>query len=160
MLQQRPGDPETCEQRREAATNPQDEQRYLFAPASSSDPAVLLDAFERCFTTVRTQDAPYLIGSMIRSRVAGPQIWRSMTNRWSDAIELFPAGSPAAMASGLSSLVTNGEFAAEIRAFHESHPLEIGQQQVAQILDVMDLNAALATRNATSLEGQLRSVLA
>jgi puromycin-sensitive aminopeptidase len=160
MLQHRDGDPETCEQRREAATNPQDEQRYLFAPASSSDPAVLRDTFERCFSTIRTQDAPYLIGSMIRSRVAGPQIWRSMTDRWSEAIGRFPPGSPAAMAAGLSLLVADEEFAAEIRAFHESHPLDIGQQQVAQILDVMDLHAALAKRNATSLEGELRSVLA
>jgi puromycin-sensitive aminopeptidase len=160
MLQQRPGDPEICEQRREAATNPQDEQRYLFAPASSSDPAVLQEAFEHCFTTIRTQDAPYLVGALMRSRVAGPQIWRAMTKRWSEAIERFPAGSPVAMASGLALLVADEELAAEIRAFHESHPLEIGQQQVAQILDVMDLNVVLATRNATSLEGELRSVLA
>jgi hypothetical protein len=83
-----------------------------------------------------------------------------MTKRWSEAIERFPAGSPVAMASGLALLVADEELAAEIRAFHESHPLEIGQQQVAQILDVMDLNAVLATRNATSLEGELRSVLA
>jgi puromycin-sensitive aminopeptidase len=160
MLQQRPGDPETCEQRREAATNPQEEQRYLFAPASSSDPAVLLDTFERCFSTVRTQDAPYLIGSMIRSRVAGPQIWRAMTERWDEAAERFPPATPVAMASGLALVVADQAFAAEVRAFHESHPVEIGQQQVAQILDLMDLNAALAQRSATSLESELRSVLA
>ena len=159
MLQNRPGDVAICEQRREAATNPQDEQRYLFAPASSSDPTVLLDAFERAFTTIRTQDAPYLIGVMIRSRVAGAQIWKAMTERWSEAIERFPAGSPVAMAAGLSTFVADPALAIEIRKFHESNPLEIGQQQVAQVLDVMDLHLALAKRNAPSLEVELREVL-
>jgi puromycin-sensitive aminopeptidase len=159
MLQNRPGDVVICEQRREAAANPQDEQRYLFAPAGSSDPAVLLDVFKRSFSTIRTQDAPYLIGAMVRSRVAGWQIWKAMTERWSEAIERFPAGSPVAMAAGLSTFVADPARAVEIRRFHESNPLEIGQQQVAQVLDVMDLHVALAKRNAPSLENELRQVL-
>jgi puromycin-sensitive aminopeptidase len=158
MRQNRPGDPATCEQRRESAANPQDEQRYLFAPASSGDPAVLTETFERAFSTVRTQDAPYLIGTLIRNRVAGPQIWRAATERWDEAVERFPAGSPVAMAMGLSTFVSDPAFAVEVRRFHEANPLAIGQQQVAQVLDLMDLHVSLATRTRPSLAATFRAL--
>ncbi len=159
MRQDRPGDPATCEARREAAATPQDEQRYLFAPAASSNPGVVMDAFERAFTTVRTQDAPYLVGALMRNRVGGPAVWRAMTERWTQAIELFPAGSPVAMVTGLHTFGSLPELAADVRRFHELHPLEIGQQQVAQVLDLMDVHVALANRNRASLAGALRGII-
>jgi puromycin-sensitive aminopeptidase len=157
MQQDRPGDPQTCEERRAAATNPQDEQRYLFAPANSSNPAVVLDAFERAFTTVRTQDAPYLVGTLMRNRGAGPQVWRLMTQRWDEADELFPDGSNVAMVAGVLTFGAHGDLAIEVRNFHESNPVKAGQQQVEQFLDLMDLYVALATRNRESLGDALRS---
>jgi puromycin-sensitive aminopeptidase len=160
MRQGRPGDPATCEARREAATNPQDEQRYLFAPAASSDPAVVADAFERAFTTVRTQDAPYLVGALLRNRVSGPSIWRSVTQRWAEAVDRFPDGSPVAMVAGVLTFASDPELAHEVRRFHESNPLEVGQQQVAQFLDLMDVHVALAQRNAATLASALRGVVA
>jgi len=108
MQQGRLGDLETCEQRRENATSPQDEQRYLFAPASSGDPAVVLDTFARAFSTVRTQDAPYLVGALIRNREAGPQVWKLMTERWDEADELFPEGSNVAMVAGVMTFGLTG----------------------------------------------------
>jgi hypothetical protein len=47
-----------------------------------------------------------------------------------------------------------------IRRFHESNPLEVGQQQVAQFLDLMDVHVALAQRNAATLASALRAVVA
>jgi puromycin-sensitive aminopeptidase len=156
MQQGRMGDLETCEQRRLGATNPQDEQRYLFAPASSSDPAVVIDAFERSFTTVRTQDAPYLVGTLVRNRDAGPQIWKLMSERWDEAEELFPDGSNVAMVGGVVTFGAHPDLAREVRKFHQTNPVKVGQQQVEQILDLMDLNVALATRNKESLGADLR----
>jgi hypothetical protein len=159
MRQNRPGDPATCEQRRESAANPQEEQRYLFAPASSGDPEVLTATLERAFSTVRTQDAPYLIGTLIRNRVAGPQIWKAATERWDEAVQRFPAGSPVAIAMGVSSLVLDPAFAVEIRQFHEANPLAIGQQEVAQVLDLMDLHVDLAMRTRPSLATAFRELV-
>ena len=157
MHQNRPGDVALCEQRHALAATPQDERRYLFAPASSPDPSVAMGTFERAMTDVRTQDAPYLIGALVRNRVAGPRTWRAMTERWAEAIGRFPAGSPVAMVAGVSTFVTDPAFAAEVRRFHESNPVPVGQQQVAQILDVMDLHVAVAQRNAASLGATLRA---
>jgi puromycin-sensitive aminopeptidase len=158
MHQGRPGDEATCEQRCKDAVTPQDRQRYLFAPASSTDPAVVLGAFGRSFTEVRTQDAPYLIGALIRNRVVGPRVWRSVTERWAEAIERFPAGSPVAIISGVLTFVNDPALAVEVRRFHELNPLAVGQQQVAQLLDLMDVHVAVAQRNAPSLEATLRAV--
>jgi hypothetical protein len=159
MRQNRPGDPETCEVRRETASTPQDEQRYLHAPASSADPAVVLAAYERAFTTVRTQDGPYLLRSLVRNRVAGPQVWRATSARWDEVIERFPEHSPVAIIAGTLAFITDAELAVEVRNFHESHPMAAGQQQVQQILDLLDLYVALAQRNVATLAGRLETLV-
>ena len=83
--------------------------------------------------------------------MAGPQIWRAATERWDEAVERFPAGSPVAMAMGLSTFVSDPAFAVEVRRFHEANPLAMGQQQVSEVLDLMDLHVSLATRTRPSL---------
>jgi puromycin-sensitive aminopeptidase len=158
MEQSRPNDVATCEVRRKGAPTPQDEQRYLFAPADSSDPAVVLAAFEQAFTEVRTQDAPYLIMSLIRNREAGEQVWRALTNRWSEALERFPANSHAVMVASVVSFASDPTFAAEVRRYHEEHPVQVGQQQVSQFLELMDLNVTVAQRSRPTLEATLRAV--
>ncbi|HUX04851.1 MAG TPA: M1 family metallopeptidase [Acidimicrobiales bacterium] len=160
MRQQRPGDVTVCEQRRATASNPQEEQRYLFAPASSGDLGVALDALARAFGEVRTQDAPYLIGALIRDRATGPQIWRAMTERWDEALEKFPIGSPAAMVPGVSTFVGDLELAREVRGFHEAHPLPVGQRQVTQYLDLMDVQIALAQRTSDTLTTSMEAFVA
>ena len=159
MRQNRAGDVETCETRRIAAATPQVEQRYLYAPASSGDPAVVLDAYERAFTTVRTQDAPFLLGSLVRNRVAGPRVWRLVAARWDEAVERFPERTPIAIVAGVVTFMSDPALAGEARRFHEANPVSVGQQQVAQILDLMDLHVALAQRNAPTLAGRLRTLI-
>jgi len=159
MHQHRPGDVAICEQRRKSAATPQDEQRYLFAPAGTDDVEVAMEVFGRAFGEVRTQDAPYLIGALVRNRVSGPVVWRAMSERWSEAMERFPVGSPVAMAAGVVTFASDAAFAREVRRFHEENPVLAGQQQVAQILDLMDLNVSVAERNAPALAASLASFL-
>jgi puromycin-sensitive aminopeptidase len=159
MSEARPGDAATCEARRKDAATPQEEQRYLFAPAESLDPTAVLGALERAMNgEVRTQDAPYLIGLLSRNRVAGPQVWRSVTARWPEVLERFPDNSHVAMASGVIYFMTDPQLTVEARRFHEANPVPVGQQQVAQLLDLMNLHASLAARTGPTLESALRHV--
>ena len=158
MEQGRPGDIATCDARRKAAATPQDEQRYLFAPAHSPRPEVILETFESAFGKVRTQDAPYLVMSLMRNRLAGPQVWRALTGRWNEAIDRFPATAHVAMVSSVFTFVADPEFAAEVRRFHEGNPVPVGQQQLDQILDVMDLHVALARRSRPTIEAALQAI--
>jgi puromycin-sensitive aminopeptidase len=156
MQQGRPGDVATCESRRKEATTPQDEQRYLYAPTESPLLETILDTFERAFTEVRTQDAPYVVMSLMRNRTAGARVWRALTARWNEALERFPATAHVGMVSSVFTFV-DPDLAGEVRRFHESNPV-VGQQQLDQILDVMDLHVALAGRSRPTLEATLRSI--
>ena len=156
MHQGRPGDPAECDARRATAATPQEEQRYLFAPAHSDDVEVVSGAVRAAFDTVRTQDAPYLLGSMMTNRLTGPGVWRSVRDRWDEAIARFPSTSWAPMLTGITTFAADAQLAEEVRAFHEQHPLEVGQRDVAQSLDAMDVNVALARRNQSALADELR----
>jgi len=82
-----------------------------------------------------------------------------MSERWTEAIERFPVGSPVAMAAAVVTFASDAAFAREVRRFHEEKPVPVGQPQVAQILDLMDLNVSGAERNAPSLAASLASFL-
>ncbi len=158
MAQGRPGDLEKCHERERDAPTPQEARRYLFAPAGSSDPAVIFETFERCFRDVRTQDAPYLVGALLRSRVAGEVVWRRLAERLDEALERFPSMGVVAMVSGVGYLVGSPDLAREIRAFHDGHPLPVGQQQVLQALDLMDVNVAVKVRCAPTINQELETL--
>jgi len=160
MAQGRSGDDEICEQRRKAAITPQDEQRYLFAPALSGSQDVILAAVERAFGEVRTQDAPYLLGSLMRNRLAGETVWREVAARFADAIDRFPNSAHPALVGGMSTLVHSEVLAAEIRDFHEANPVPAGQRQIEQFMDLMDLHVALAARERDGLAASLAELLA
>ena len=159
MHQNRPGDAARCDERRRAATTPQEEQRYLFAPVSSRDADVVLGAFEAAFTDVRTQDAPYLIRGLLTNLVAGREVWQRLRARWDEALAKFPETSHAPMASGVESFVDDPAFAASVRDFLESHPVPTGARQISQFLDLMDVNVAWAARTRPSLASTLREFL-
>ena len=156
-LQNRPGDEAVFEQRRLNAPTPQEEQIYLFAPANTPDLAKVTALFERCFTEIRNQDAPFLIAVMIRNRVTGAQIWRRLSARWDEAIARFPTGTPARSVSTTAALVADPELAREIRAFHAAHPVAAGQRQIEQALERMDIGVAFGERVRDSLGEQLRA---
>lgn len=158
MAQGRPGDDATCEERRAAASSPQEEQRYLFASADSGDARVPLAAFERAFGEVRTQDAPYLVGTLIRNRDSGPAVWRLAAARQSDAVQRFASIAISGYYGGIARFVDES-LAREVRAFHEAHPLPVSHQQIEQLLDVMDVNVAVATRNRVTLSDELVAFL-
>jgi hypothetical protein len=82
-----------------------------------------------------------------------------MSERWTPAIERFPVDSPVAMVAGVVTFASDAAFAHEVRQFHEEFPVPAGQQQVAQLLDLMDLYVSVAERNAPSLAASLASFL-
>ena len=102
---------------------------------------------------------PLLIGALSRNRTAGEEVWRATTARWNEAIDRFPSSSLSALVSGVVYFVGDAELAQEVRDFHESHPLPVGQRMVEQFLDQMDVHAAFAQRSRPTLDPTLRSFL-
>ena len=159
MSQGRPGDVATCEQRHLQATTPQEKRRYLLAPADTPDTAVVLAQLERALgAEVRSQDAPIFVSALMRNRAAGPQVWRAVTQRWDELIDRFPDNSYVAFVASVPTFASDPELAAEVRSFHEGHPVPVGQQRVSQILDLMDVNVAVARRSRRALAATLREL--
>ena len=69
--QLRPGDYEAMLERYRNPSTPQEELRYLMALAAFPDVDLALRTFELARTEVRTQNAPYLVASLLGNRVAG-----------------------------------------------------------------------------------------
>jgi puromycin-sensitive aminopeptidase len=143
--QDRPGDYETFLERYRNAPTPQDAQRYLrFGFGAFRDEAVALDAAEKCFSEFRTQDASTELGILGRNEVTGPAVWRYFTGRWDDAVAKFPTDTMDRSTLCLPTFIKDADFAAEVDAFHTSHPIVGRQRTVEQALERMRYGVVFA----------------
>ncbi len=96
---------------------------------------------------VRTQNAPFLIGSCIANRDNGAQAWRVVHERWDEMNERFPSNSIVRLLSGIRS-VTDPALATDIVAFTSEHPVPQAKQTLQQHLERMQVSVALKERQA------------
>jgi puromycin-sensitive aminopeptidase len=137
---------ETMQQRFRDATNPQDKVRYLYALGASQDPDCLVAALNLCLgNEVRSQDAPFLIGSIIASRAGGRLGWEWLELHWDEALARFPANTVARMLEGITSLVER-DLAGRVHEFLAVHEPPVGGPRIAQLEERLDINVALAER--------------
>jgi puromycin-sensitive aminopeptidase len=137
------------------ATTPQDEIRYLYALAASQEGVLLERTLAMCLSAeVRTQDAPYLLASVLASRVGHRQAWQFLSGHWEGLLARFPANSIPRMLEAVAALA-DAELAPEIHRFLDSHPVPQGEQQVAQARERLDVNVAFAERVGPTLAADL-----
>ena len=156
--QHRPGTSAILDERRKSATTPQDEQRYLFALAGIPSEAVALETLEKCLTEFRSQDAPFLMGAMVANRSIGEFVWRWITERWGQLTEHFIPDMHAMMLGGVVTLFKNGDLAREVRAFHESNPLQSRHVTLIQMLDRLERGVLFGERVRGTLLETLKSL--
>jgi puromycin-sensitive aminopeptidase len=143
--QDRPGDYEAFLEHYRTAATPQEETRYLVALGSFNDERVALDAAEKAFSEIRTQDAPLMLPVWMRNEITGPALWRYVTSRWDEATTRFPSNSHARLASSVTTFIKDPTFADEVQAFHEAHPVIGGYPaSVPQWLELMRVGLAFA----------------
>jgi hypothetical protein len=142
--QNRPGDYETFLQRREQGATPQEIQRYLWGLADFSDERIALDAAEKSFSTFRKQDGAIELGLLSMNRVTGPTVWKYFTNRWDEALDVFPPSTLARLAMGVPTFITDQAFADRVEKFHTEHSLGGEQRMVEQQLERMRVGLAFA----------------
>ena len=156
--QHRPGTSAILDERRKSATTPQDEQRYLFALAGIPSEAVALETLEKCLSEFRSQDAPFLMGAMVANRSIGEFVWRWITERWGQLTEHFIPDMHAMMLGGVVTLFKDGELAREVRAFHESNPLQSRHVTLIQMLDRLERGVLFGERVRGTLLETLKSL--
>jgi puromycin-sensitive aminopeptidase len=127
---------------------PQEELRFLYALAEVRDPGQMERVLELAMTpAVRTQNAPFLIGSCIANRDNGPLAWKLVHDRWDEMNERFPSNSIVRMLSGIRA-VTDPALAADIEAFTAEHPVPQAKQTLQQHLERMRVSVGLRARTS------------
>ncbi|MFN0091171.1 MAG: M1 family metallopeptidase [Acidimicrobiales bacterium] len=142
-------------ERWKAAPTPQEEQRYLYALAEFEADGLVDEALARCLTgEIRTQNSPYLIRLALANRAQGPHVWDWLKANWQAVNDKLPSNTLARMLEGIRALAQPA-VAADVHAFFAAHPMSHGAKTVAQHLERLDVNVALAEREAGPLAAAL-----
>ena len=135
-----------------SATSPQGQVRYLYALADFPDPQIIMDAFEKCFTEFRSQDAVYFISTLLSNSQAGGQVWRALSARWDEALSRFPSNAHSRMVGGITTFITDAELIDEVNSFIAEHPIAGGQRTVTQFLERLRIGQTFAQNLQSELE--------
>jgi puromycin-sensitive aminopeptidase len=133
------------------ANTPQEEQRYLFALAAFR-PA---DLFEQTLAmtingVVRTQNAPYLMQSLLLNTDRRERAWTFMQEHWQEMVRQYPDNSIVRMCEGIISLVTPA-LEADVRDFFAAHPVKQGTKTLEQHLEKLRIAVTCKQREAGNL---------
>jgi puromycin-sensitive aminopeptidase len=134
---------------------PQEENRYLYALASFSAAELATRTFDLALSEVRTQNAPFVLQSLVANRVAGPAAWQRITEEWDTLVAKFPANILPRMLDGVRGLCAPPELADRVTEFVTAHPLAAGGRTVEQILERLSVNVAFGAREGAGLAATL-----
>jgi puromycin-sensitive aminopeptidase len=135
-------------------STPQEEVRYLTSLARFQVVPLLRRTLDLCLSgEVRTQNAPYTIGSVLTNRVGGKLAFEFLRDHWDEVHERFPDNSIPRMLEGIA-VQASAELASEVHSFLADHPVK-AQLLVKQILERLDVNVALAEREGAQLGSAL-----
>ncbi|MGQ0520695.1 MAG: M1 family metallopeptidase [Actinomycetota bacterium] len=138
------------------ATTPQEEVRYLYALARFEDEALVRRTVDLALTSVRTQNAPFVLSLLLSNRAGATLVWPLLEERWDELTARLPESLQERALGGITSLSTP-ELAARVRAFLEAHPVQGRERTVSQLLERLDVLVALRGREAAGLGPLLRS---
>ncbi len=145
-----------CQLKGSAAT-PQEEQRYLFALAAFRDEGLIKETLGKALDgSVRTQDAPFLLRSLLMNPAAARLSWEFVKANWPEMVKAFPMSGLSRMCEGVTALA-DVALAEDVRNFFSQHKVQGGEKAVAQYLETLRIAVEFSKREKTELEGQLAS---
>jgi len=139
-----------------AARTPQEEQRYLYALAGFRQPELIEQTLERTINgEVRTQDAPFLVRSLLMSVSGRERAWRFVRENWETMERRYPAKSGLRrMCEGITGLVTP-ELEADVLEFFRSRNIALGGKTLEQYLERLHVAVVFREREAANLAAYL-----
>jgi puromycin-sensitive aminopeptidase len=150
-----PAEFETFLERFRRAATPQEEQRYLYALAAFRQPDLVRRVLEFSLDgTVRTQDAPYLVRSLLLAPDSREAAWGFVQARWDDMRSRYPENGLRRMWEGIVGLAS-AAWEAEVHAFVDARSVSLGGKALAQYLEQLRIAVRFAERLAAPLEGYL-----
>ncbi len=139
-------DYEVVHRRAMTSPSPQEAMRYLYALARFPDPDLARRTLAMTLTEeVRTQNAPYLVMRVLRTRDVGPLAWEFLEANWEAVNRRFPDNAIPVMLGGITAL-SEPALAARVEAFLDDHPVPQGARTISQHRERLRVNLALRAR--------------
>ena len=137
------------------AERPQDQLRYLYALADTPDEALRMRTLELMMgSDVRSQDAPFVIGSVMAQVGAAQSVWQWIEQHWDRIVSRFPSTLLIRILEATAGFA-HQEVAESVHRFFDSHELPVSATRTGQILERMDVNVALRGRLSGRIAAEL-----
>jgi puromycin-sensitive aminopeptidase len=131
------------------AHTPQEEQRYLFSLANFRVPELLAQTMEMTINgEVRTQNAPFLMHSLLANPVSRYSAWDFVRRNWDVMVQKYPDSALPRMCEAVSVLLDRQE---EVTSFFEQHKPRLGQKIIEQHLERLAVAVAFRQREGRKL---------
>jgi puromycin-sensitive aminopeptidase len=138
-----------------AARTPQEEQRFLYALAAFREPALLEETLTRTLNgEVRTQDAPYVLRSLLLSVYGRRLAWTFVKENWERINREFPVTGVRRMCEGVTGLATPEE-ERDVRQFFAARQADLGGKTLDQYLEQLHVAVRLREREGPALHQYL-----
>ena len=159
----RAGDEAEYEEFRERfrhARSPQEEQRYLYALAAFRQPKLVTQTLQHTVDgEIRSQDAPYVVRSVLASVWGRGFAWEFIKGHWETMRRLYPPSAFRRLFDGVSALV-RPEWEEEVRAFFPAHGIELGGKIREQYLEQLRVAVRFREREAARIAAYLAREMA
>ena len=137
------------------ARTPQEEQRYLYALAGFRRPELLRQTLEMTVNgEVRSQDAPFLIRTLLTSVDGRGLAWDFVKGHWETMARQYPESAYRRMYEGVPALVS-AEWERDVRAFFADNKIDLGGRTLQQYLEQLRVAVAFQQREAEPLAAYL-----
>jgi puromycin-sensitive aminopeptidase len=137
-----------------AARTPQEEQRYLFALTSFRDLGLLRKTMEMTLDgQVRTQNAPYLMHSLLLNTRSRYEAWDFIRSHWDEMTRKYPDSALPRMCEGVVSLLDREE---EVKNFFQQHRVRLGGKLIDQHLERLAVAVNFRRREGKNLATTLK----
>ena len=146
---------EEFDERFRTATTPQEERRYLFSLASFQPKSLLERTLARTISgEIRTQDAPFLVSSILGSVYGRELAWGFLKANWEKMDQLFPKQGMRRMCGGIGSLATP-ELERDVRDFFTTRKIDLGGKTLEQYLEQLRIAVTVRERDSPTLRKYL-----
>ena len=103
---------------------------------------------------IRSQDAPYVVRSILASVWGRGLAWEFVKGHWETMRRLYPPSAFRRLFDGVSALV-RPEWEAEVRAFFPAHGIELGGKILEQYLEQLRVAVRFREREAARIAAYL-----
>jgi len=134
------------------AGTPQDEKHFLNGMASFHHAEQLKTTLD--FTLdpekIRTQDAPFTVGAVMRNDAGTDLAWEFIKANWNKLVELYPESGLVRMCQSIAA-IDEAALEKDAQAFFAAHEVPTGKKQIEQALEQIRISVLFKQRELAGL---------